>query len=125
MKTGPAPDHCTTPRVRIPLFLRMASCWRFGRLEKRRHMTSGFYQWRESERTGDKIMSVSFQGEPEVILGKPKVMFEWSNMVGFDFLYGYDISSDGQRFLMLEGGEPRTITVVLNWFEEFKQRIQE
>lgn len=28
-------------------------------------------------------------------------------MVGFDFLYGYDISSDGQRFLMLEGGEAR------------------
>jgi hypothetical protein len=46
-------------------------------------------------------------------------------MVGFDFLYGYDISSDGQRFLMLEGGEARTITVVLNWFEELKQRIQE
>ena len=30
-------------------------------------------------------------------------------MVGFDFLYGYDISSDGQRFFLLVVGEARKV----------------
>ena len=38
----------------------------------------------------------------------------------------YDITPDGQRFLMVEGAEegpPTEIVVVLNWFEELKQRV--
>jgi hypothetical protein len=41
----------------------------------------------------------------------------------------YDVSRDGQRFLMIKGttngpsGASPTITVVLNWFEEFKARV--
>jgi hypothetical protein len=39
----------------------------------------------------------------------------------------YDVSPDGQRFLMLKGGEqeaaPAQINVVLNWFEELKQKV--
>jgi hypothetical protein len=70
-------------------------------------------------------MSVSFQGEPEVRLGMPNVLFEWSNMLTGDFSYGFDIAPDGQKFLMLEGGKPRTITIVLNWLEELKRKIQE
>jgi len=39
----------------------------------------------------------------------------------------YDVSPDGQRFLMLKAVEqeqaaPTQINVVLNWFEEFKQQ---
>ena len=40
----------------------------------------------------------------------------------------YDVSPDGQRFLMLKPVEsptspPTQINVVLNWFEELKQRV--
>jgi hypothetical protein len=38
------------------------------------------------------------------------------------------VSPDGQRFLMLKPGEqeqaaPTQINVVLNWFEELKQKV--
>jgi hypothetical protein len=39
----------------------------------------------------------------------------------------YDVSPDGQRFLMLKAPEettaPTQIKVVLNWFEELKRRV--
>jgi hypothetical protein len=40
----------------------------------------------------------------------------------------YDVSPDGQRFLMLKPPEsaeaaPTQINVVLNWFEELKRRV--
>lgn len=75
--------------------------------------------------TEDKIMLVSFQGESEVRLGTPQILFEWSSLLYDDFSYGYDIAPDGQRFLMIEGGNPQSITVVLNWLEELKRKIQE
>ena len=43
---------------------------------------------------------------------------------GFHF---YDVSPDGQRFLMIKQSEeaaaPTQINVVLNWFEELKQKV--
>ena len=45
-------------------------------------------------------------------------LYSWS-------LY-YDVDPDGERFLMIQGPEetrgPR-INVILNWFEELKQRV--
>jgi hypothetical protein len=43
-------------------------------------------------------------------------------------LSNYDVSPDGQRFLMIKPGEsaeaaPTQINVVLNWFEELKRRV--
>jgi hypothetical protein len=43
----------------------------------------------------------------------------------------WDISPDGKRFLMMKepestvpaGGGPRRINMVLNWFQELKQRV--
>ena len=37
----------------------------------------------------------------------------------------YDVADDGQRFVVrerLEGGEPKSIHVVENWYEEFRDR---
>jgi hypothetical protein len=40
---------------------------------------------------------------------------------------GYDVSPDGERFVMVNDGEPANaspqMNVVLNWFEELKQRV--
>ena len=43
-------------------------------------------------------------------------------------IQNYDVSSDGQRFLMLKpvevaGATQTQINVVLNWFEELKQKV--
>ncbi len=41
----------------------------------------------------------------------------------------YDVSTDGQRFLTVKPGEtdedaqPLRINIVLNWFEELKERV--
>jgi hypothetical protein len=44
-------------------------------------------------------------------------------------IQNYDVSPDGQRFLMLKADEqtsssvPTQIVVVQNWFEELKQKV--
>jgi serine/threonine-protein kinase len=60
--------------------------------------------------------------------GKPRMLFEGPYLpTAASFPY-YDVSPDGQRFLMLKPAESQTsaptqINVVLNWFEELKRRV--
>ena len=66
---------------------------------------------------------------PSLIVGTTEALFEW----GYHFAPGgapvYDMSSDGQRFLVLSGGgdaEAATraqINIVLNWTEELKRLV--
>ena len=78
-------------------------------------------------RSGDKMMVVSVQTEPTLSSGRPRVLFEgtyFSSSISPGFQY-YDISPDGQRFLMIkevEAGQAQ-INVVLNWFEELKRLV--
>jgi hypothetical protein len=76
------------------------------------------------------MMSVDVKTSPEFSAGTPKMLFDWP----FDRLSftmqpatGYDVSLDGQRFLMVQrSGEklgPVQLQVVQNWFEELKQRV--
>jgi len=77
-------------------------------------------------RSGDRMMVTSVQREPTFSAGRPRVLFEGSYETspfnpGFQY---YDISPDGQRFLMIKAGEVGTqIHVVLNWFEELKRLV--
>ncbi|MFB3067755.1 MAG: hypothetical protein ACE1ZI_00670 [Acidobacteriota bacterium] len=78
-------------------------------------------------RSGDKMMVVSVQTEPTFRAGRPEVLFE-GRYVSTVFVPGYqyyDISPDGQRFLMIKavGGSTGQIHVVLNWFEELKRQV--
>jgi serine/threonine-protein kinase len=78
-------------------------------------------------RSGDSVIAVSVQTEPAFRLGTPKTLFRGTYVTGV----AWDISPDGKRFLMIkelasattatEG--PRKINIVLNWFEELKQRV--
>jgi hypothetical protein len=68
--------------------------------------------------------------QPTFSAGKPKVLFEGQYLGVQAGLLGtaYDVSPDGQRFLMLKPVEqaqagPTQINVVLNWFEELKQKV--
>ena len=79
-------------------------------------------------RNGDKMMAVDIANQPSFSAGKPRVLFE-GRYAPSPYLYtNYDVSPDGQRFLMLKPVDqvhvaPTQINVVLNWFEELKQKV--
>jgi WD40-like Beta Propeller Repeat len=79
-------------------------------------------------RSGDKMMAVDIVMQPSFAAGKPRVLFEGRYELSPATTPNYDVSPDGQRFLMLKPNEqeasaPTQINVVLNWFEELKRRV--
>ena len=79
-------------------------------------------------RSGDKMMAVDVVTHPNFTADKPRVLFEAPYLLSPATSPNYDVSPDGQRFLMLKPadageGVPTQINVVLNWFEELKQRV--
>ncbi len=74
-------------------------------------------------RNGNRWMAVEITTDPEFSAGTPELVFEggFANVPGSS----YDVSPDGRRFLVLAEAEPATYTsirVLLNWFEELKER---
>ena len=83
--------------------------------------------------TADGMMVVDVQTEEEFVPGKPRLLFE------SDLLYGdpslrttsdwdhYEVTLDGQRFVMIEEGEsqpaPTQLILVQNWGEELKRLV--
>ncbi len=79
-------------------------------------------------RSGDKMMAVDIGTQPSLTVGKPHVLFAGAYVPTPVTFPDYDVSPDGQRFLMLKPVEsaavaPTQINVVLNWFEELKQKV--
>jgi serine/threonine-protein kinase len=79
-------------------------------------------------RSGDKMMAVEIASQPSFNSGNPRVLFEGQYVPTPGTFPNYDVSPDGQRFLMLKPSEsaeaaPTQINVVLNWFEELKQKV--
>jgi Tol biopolymer transport system component len=79
-------------------------------------------------RSGNKMMAVQITTQPTFSAGKPKVLFAGQYQPTPVINANYDVSPDGQRFLMLKPSEsaeaaPTQINVVLNWFEELKRRV--
>ncbi len=77
-------------------------------------------------------MGIDIATEPAFAFGNEQVL----GMKGFQYYTGgvrpYDITPDGQRFLMVFPADPadsvtetpaEQINVVLNWFEELKERV--
>ena len=70
-----------------------------------------------------KLMSAEVKQGAILETGIPKVLFETSASP-FTFNHTYDVSRDGQRFLINESEERfGPIHVVLNWFEELKRLV--
>jgi Tol biopolymer transport system component len=79
-------------------------------------------------RSGDRMMAVDIATQPGFAAGKPRMLFEGPYEPAPITNPNYDVSPDGQRFLMLKPVEreqavPTQINVVLNWFEELKRRV--
>ena len=79
-------------------------------------------------RSQDKMMAVSIQTEPTFQAETPRLLFENSFSESYLTLTSnYDVTADGQRFVMVQPSqehvEPESLNIVLNWFEELKQRV--
>jgi len=79
-------------------------------------------------RSGNKMMVVDVETKSGFSAGKPRLLFDAGLYAPTPATYpNYDVSRDG-RFLMLkpteqQGQAATQINVVLNWFEELKQRV--
>ncbi len=75
---------------------------------------------------GEAMMVVGFKTEPTFTAGSPVVLFT-GRYTTIGAVVNYDISPDGQRFLMIKAAEeeegPGQINIVLNWFEELKRLV--
>jgi Tol biopolymer transport system component len=70
-----------------------------------------------------KLMSVEFSGSPALVPGVPRPLFQTQAHLA-DFLVGYAVAANGQRFLLntpAEGTESSLVTVIVNWKPGAKQ----
>jgi eukaryotic-like serine/threonine-protein kinase len=84
-------------------------------------------------RTGNRMMAVETTMQPRFSAGKPRMLFEGPYFSDFATAFSiqtvsYDVSADGQRFLVVKANEAASrsaaqINVVLNWTEELKRRV--
>ena len=78
-------------------------------------------------RSGNKVMAVPIATQPAFAPSKPTLLFEkeYGSSQFPATGIAYDVSQDGQRFLMVKESDqasaPTQINVVLNWFEELKR----
>jgi eukaryotic-like serine/threonine-protein kinase len=85
-------------------------------------------------RNGDSVMSVLVKTDPAFSIEMPKTLFRGAYVSGYpteivNAVEQWDISPDGKRFLMVKGSESAAVSkgmrinIVLNWFEELKQKV--
>jgi eukaryotic-like serine/threonine-protein kinase len=81
-------------------------------------------------RSGNKMMALETTTHPGFSAGKPRMLFEGQYLPNVfpGMSPAYDVSADGQRFLMVKETEQATagtqqINVVLNWHEELKRLV--
>jgi len=108
---------------------------RFPTLGERRHVSAGGGTeplWSPDGRellyrSGDTVMSVPVRTEPDLVLETPEILFEGQYLGVRRGGQLWDITPDGQRFLMMKNATPdgdserNQIHVVFNWFEELKR----
>ncbi len=81
-------------------------------------------------RTG-RLLGIDISTEPAFSLGNEKALGMQGFLTGSGGARGYDITPDGQRFLMVfpqgdtesAASSTQRINVVQNWFEELKERV--
>jgi Tol biopolymer transport system component len=78
-------------------------------------------------RVGNAMMAVDITTTPTFSAGTPRKLFEGPYERSGVFWPNYDVTPDGQRFLMIKSTDEVVaavqINVVLNWSEELKQRV--
>jgi len=75
-------------------------------------------------RNGNKMMAAPIDTQHGFSAGTPKMLFQGQYVTLANSTPNYDVTADGQKFLMLKSTvQPAQINVVVNWFEELKQKV--
>jgi serine/threonine-protein kinase len=78
-------------------------------------------------RAGEKMVLVDVVTEPAFAIGKTRVLFEGDFVLTATGTANYDVTRDGQRFLMVKPPAQVTraaqLNVVQNWLEELKRLV--
>jgi Tol biopolymer transport system component len=75
-------------------------------------------------RNGNKMMAAPIDTQQGFSAGTPKMLFQGQYVTLGNSTPNYDVTADGQKFLMLKTTVPPTqINVIVNWFEELKQKV--
>ena len=70
-------------------------------------------------------MVAPFETEPTFASGTPEFLLDTGGYTNRRSPRFYDVSPDGQRFLLIRGdtSTPAQIVVIQDWFEELKARV--
>lgn len=74
-----------------------------------------------------RMMAVAVTAQPSFTAEKPRMLFQTPFGTAAN-VRGYDVTPDGQRFLMVQPKnttpiKPAEMIFVQNWFEELKRRV--
>jgi serine/threonine-protein kinase len=77
----------------------------------------------------DSLVAVDVSGTPDFRAGTGRALFSTTPYVILPFHRSYDVSPDDRSFIMIQrsgqsGAEANRLTVVLNWFEEVRDRMK-
>jgi serine/threonine-protein kinase len=79
-------------------------------------------------RSGTRIVAVEVKTQPDLVVGTPRTLFEGPYVLSAVWDRNYDVTTDGQRFLMVRQADADDstvrINVVVNWLEELKEKTR-
>jgi Tol biopolymer transport system component len=79
-------------------------------------------------RNGPRVLAVDVRTQPDLAVGTPRTLFEGPYVLSGVWDRNYDVTADGQRFLMVrqaDAGESTVrINIVVNWLEELKDKMR-
>jgi hypothetical protein len=77
-----------------------------------------------------KLFAVAVQPGTTLVAGRPQLVFDLPMLPPIGIRWPYDVAPDGQRFLIIHGGQPEDdatpsdLILVQNWFEDLKRLVQ-
>lgn len=79
-------------------------------------------------RNGTRVLAAEVRTQPELVVGTPRTPFEGPYVLSAIWDRNYDVTADGQRFLMVRQPDAHESTVrlhiVVNWQEELKDEVR-
>ncbi len=85
--------------------------------------------YRQLPRDGAGVMAVPVRADATLVIGSPALIIDHPYHMGQNLRRTYDISADGQRFLMIkvggvgDGAPLPHLNVIVNWTEELKRLV--
>jgi serine/threonine-protein kinase len=79
-------------------------------------------------RSGTRVLAVDVSARPDLVVGTPRMLFEGPYVLSAIWDRNYDVTPDGQRFLMVRqddaGDSTVRLNIIVNWLEELKEKAR-